>query len=54
MKYNEPQKSYESVGVYADTAETIDTAESYAEAVYLTSEYQLSFGKSWEIYFVEL
>ena len=56
MRYNEPeQKSYEIIGIYHDSfSELIDTADSLREALFLTGEYQYSFGSDWRIYFSEL
>ena len=55
MRYNEPVGVYEVIGIYMDeTAETLDTATSYREAVYLTQEYQIAFGPEWSIYFTEI
>ena len=54
IRYNEPQKSYEIIGIYADVTETLDTVDSYKDAVYLSAEYQMNLGSAWEVQIREL
>ena len=41
---------YKIIGIYRNTPEVIDTADSLVEAKRLVCEYQMAFGNKWIIY----
>ena len=53
MRWNEPERNFEIIGIYADTAATLAETDSYKEAVFMVMAYQYHLGESWEIYFTE-
>jgi hypothetical protein len=40
---------YEIIGIYKGKREVIDEAETKDDANYLAAEYQLAYGKEWQV-----
>ena len=41
---------YKIMGKHNDCTEEIDTADEWAEAIYLVDEYTMAYGSDWEIW----
>ena len=54
IRYNEPIKKYEIIGVCDEKIEVLDTVYTYVSAVYTSEQYEKELGPAWEIYFHEL